>query len=372
MTKQLKVNIPATTANSYPIIIKPNLLQHPETWLKNLAFDQLVVITDHTVRKLYGENLNQNLQEQGYKTVLLSFPAGEKSKNQAIKSQLEERMLRQRCNRNTLCIALGGGVVGDLTGFIAATYMRGIPYLQIPTSLLAMVDSSVGGKTAIDTPYGKNLIGAFWQPKAVIADLHCLTTLPSKQLIAGLVEAFKMFITSDVKSFSYAQKNLQKITALDNNLFQNIIYRAVKIKADVVAQDERESGLRMILNFGHTIGHAVEQLSNYKILHGYAVGLGILVEAKIAQLLGILSSANYEIIQTLMAKLGVRGHDLKKYDSAAIIQATQLDKKAKTGAARYVLLKNLGQVYHEKNSFAHPVEDAIVKAAVAEVIKFIA
>lgn len=368
--KQLRVKIPAKPTFSYPIHIASGLLTKIRIWLKDTTkYDSLVIITDNNVKKLYGKILTQQLNTAGYKIKLLAFPGGEKSKQQKTKQYLEEQMLRQHCGRKTLCLALGGGVVGDLAGFVAATYMRGIPYIQIPTTLLAMVDSSVGGKTAIDTPYGKNLLGAFWQPISVIADLNCLKTLSREQFISGLVEALKMFLTSDAKSLRYAVKNLNKILVCDQNILQNVIYRAVRVKAEVVEKDEKENNLRMILNFGHTIGHALEQITHYKMLHGYAVAYGILVEAKIAEILGILSSKNFLIIQTLFAQLGIVGTALQKINIDQLIKATQLDKKVRTGKVYYVLLKDLGSVYVKKNRYAHVVENVIVKKAFLEICR---
>lgn len=365
----LYVHIPAQPASSYPIHIGPGLLEKPQIWLGNAtSYERIILITDHSVKKHYGHSLVKRLIAAGYPAQLLSFPAGEKSKQQQTKQLLEEKMLRQRCGRNTLCLALGGGVVGDLTGFIAATYMRGIPYLQIPTTLLAMVDSSVGGKTGIDTPYGKNLLGAFWQPIAVVADTACLNTLPQKQLINGLVEALKMFLTNDLASWEYAVQHLDQLMKGDEVILQDVIHRAVTIKAKVVEQDEQENNLRMVLNLGHTIGHALEKINDYKMLHGYAVAYGILVEAKIAELLGILSPENYTTIQVQFARLGIRGNVLKKMKATQIIQATRSDKKVKMGTARYVLLKNLGEVYTEKNVSAHPVADSVVREAFANFI----
>ncbi|HVV68250.1 MAG TPA: 3-dehydroquinate synthase [Gammaproteobacteria bacterium] len=368
--KKLLINIPAAATHSYPILINSGLLEQPEAFLpENRNFGNLVLVTDNTVKKLYAERFAEKLIGLGYKVTLLAFPAGEQHKNYQTKQHLETRMLRHRFGRDSLCLALGGGVVGDLTGFAASTYMRGIPYVQIPTTLLAMVDSSVGGKTGIDTPQGKNLIGAFWQPQAVVADINCLKTLPKKHLINGLIEALKMFLTSDAESLVYAQAKLDKILAGDETVLKNLIYRAVKVKADVVAKDEKENNLRMILNFGHTIGHAVETLSQYKILHGYAVALGILVEAKIAQLLGLLDFDKYLLIYNLFTGLGIVTSGLKKYTINHIINATKLDKKVRNGAVNYVLLRDIGQVYENKKAFAHPVEDDIVVRALIEVMQ---
>ncbi len=201
ITKPIMMNIPASKAFTYPILVASDLLAHPEKWLPtDWQKKRLVIITDDNVNKIYGKHLSTILEQA--KPLLLSFMPGEKSKNSQIKLNLEQRMIQAHCDRDTLILALGGGVVGDIAGFIAATYMRGISYIQIPTTLLAMVDSSVGGKTGINVPQGKNLIGAFWQPTCVIADMNCLSTLPQVHLINGLIEAIKMFATSDAKLFN--------------------------------------------------------------------------------------------------------------------------------------------------------------------------
>jgi 3-dehydroquinate synthase len=362
---KVTVQLPAAPASDYPIIIQAGLLRQPQTWLSRCGdFENVVIITDHHIRKLYGHDLAQSLKKSGRRVLLLAFRPGEASKNQQIKQNLEEKMLRHGCGLNTVCLALGGGVCGDIAGFIAATYMRGIPLIQIPTSLLAMVDSSVGGKTAIDTPYGKNLIGAFWQPRAVIADIRCLQSLPKKHLINGLIEAIKMALTSDKKGFHWLQKHWRQCLAGHEKTLQKVIQQAVKIKAAVVAEDEREQkGPRMILNFGHTIGHAIEKISGYKILHGYAVAYGILIEARVAELSGILAAADYALIASFFADLDIHAHDLKKYSVEKIIQATRHDKKNLSGKTRYILLKTIGEIYRDGGAYAHPVTDAVVKQA---------
>ncbi len=367
---KIVVQIPATEASAYPVFIQTGLLQKPETWLNIKKFTEITIITDHNVKNIYGQQLYKKLKNFASRVYLFSFKAGEKSKNQKTKQILEEKMFRQGCSRDTLCLALGGGVVGDLAGFIAATFLRGIPIIQIPTTLLAMVDSSVGGKTAIDTNYGKNLIGAFWQPQAVIADISCLQTLPKKQIINGLVEAIKMALTCDQKAFQYIKRNWQGCLTGDLKIQQKIIEQAVKVKQSVVAQDEKEqSGLRMILNFGHTIGHALEKISDYKILHGYAVAYGILVEAKIAEIQGILSSNDYQLITQIFSELDIHISDLKKYSIKEIIRATKQDKKNKLGQSYYIILKKIGQVLVQKDTYAHPVNDQTVQQAFQQLLE---
>jgi 3-dehydroquinate synthase len=363
---QIMMKIPPQQVTYCPIQIEPHLLSHPDKWLPEHCINKkLVVITDDNVKNYYGNTLLKKLKK--YDPLLLSFLPGEKSKNYQTKQYLENQMLESHCDRDTIILALGGGVVGDVAGFVAATYMRGISYIQIPTTLLAMVDSSIGGKTGINTTRGKNLIGAFWQPIAVIIDTNCLTTLPKTHLINGLIEALKMFMTSDLTSFNYASKHIDKILNADILTLKDIIQRAITTKINIVSQDERENGLRTILNFGHTIGHALEKIMDYTLLHGYAVALGILVEAKISQLSGFLSHVDYQTIQSLFLKLSISADLLEKIEVEKIIMATKRDKKVKSGSVRYVLLKNIGQVYNQDNSFIHSVSDEIVRNALLEV-----
>ena len=364
----MNVELKGIPPSSYPLWIASGVLENIALWVpKNVS--TVVIITDTTVKRLYAPKLVQTLKEAGYNTLLLSFPAGEKSKNIRTKCKLEEKMLENGCDRDSLILALGGGVVGDLAGFIAATYLRGIDYIQLPTTFLAMVDSSVGGKTGIDTPQGKNLIGAFWQPKAVVSDIQCLKTLPQQHLINGLIEAIKMFLTSDANSFDYFQHHLNPILRGDDDCLNQIVQRAVNIKATVVKNDEREDNQRAILNFGHTIGHALEQLTDYKLLHGYAVALGILVEAKIAELMDVLEPQRYLLIKTLLNHLDIQSNQLSNFDVDEVIQRTQFDKKKRAGVVHYVLLQELGNVHTLNQQFTHPVSDDIVKNAFLEILK---
>lgn len=361
MIKKISVSIPANKALTYPVLIGVGLLNHP-TWIpKN--YSKIVVVTDNNVKKHYAKRFMALLKNNGYEVILLAFPSGERYKNIRTKNKLEEEMLKQLCDRDTLILALGGGVVGDVAGFVAATYMRGIAFIQIPTTMLAMVDSSIGGKTGIDTPQGKNLIGAYWQPKAVIADISCLHTLPKKHLVNGLIEALKVFLIQDAKSFNYFKNNLEAILDGNKMILTNIVKKAATIKINVVQKDERENNLRAILNFGHTIGHALELVSNYKLLHGYAVAYGILVEAKMAELMGILSSQNFLIIEAILNALHISSKHLKKWDVNKIIEATSLDKKSKNKKVNYVLLKNIGDIYRYNNSYVHSVSKRTVKKA---------
>lgn len=359
--KQISVNITSKSNVHYPILFDKNVFD-VDTWLPG-SYSQIVIITDNTVKKYYGNRLYDTLKKSGFKSFIVSFPSGEKYKTNDTKQMIEHKLLKHRADRNTLIIALGGGVVGDLAGFIAATYLRGVAFIQIPTTLLAMVDSSVGGKTGINTPYGKNLIGAIYQPKAVIIDTLFLKTLSKKHIINGLIEAIKIFLTHDKKYFALIQKNLTHILNNDNQLLNKIIARAVAIKAAVVARDEKEMGERSVLNAGHTIGHALEKLSDYTLLHGYAVGFGLLVEAYISHLMGIIPHEDLKKIKNIFVALNIHGKYLKKYHSTDLINAMQHDKKSRSGKVRFILLKNVGDALVRKGNFTHSVSDHIIKEA---------
>jgi 3-dehydroquinate synthase len=328
-----------------------------------------VIITDNTVKKYYGLSLQKQLKKSGHKVLLLSFPAGERFKSSQTKQTIEHKMLTHACDRNTLILALGGGVTGDLAGYIAATYLRGIAYIQIPTTLLAMVDSSIGGKTGINTPHGKNLIGSIYQPKAVVADISLLKSLSKKNCINGLIEAIKMFLTFDAKSLDYTQQHLDRVLKCDKLILKEIVKRAVAIKAGVVGRDEQDRGERSLLNFGHTIGHALEKISDYSLLHGYAVAYGILVEATISRQLGLIDSDQLNIIKKIFSRLGIHGKYLSKFDIADIIQATRIDKKIKNNKVHYVLLKTLGSPHIINDQYVHPVTNNIIRLAYKKAIE---
>lgn len=359
------MQIPTQKSISYPIRIQTDLLKNLDQWLpSDWQSRRIVIITDDNVNKLYGKNLCNALSE--VKPLLLSVLPGEMSKNYQTQHYLLEKMLEHHCDRNTLILSLGGGVVGDLSGFIASIYMRGVSYIQIPTSLLAMVDSSVGGKTGINTSHGKNLIGSFWQPICVAIDLNCLASLSKEHMINGLIEAIKMFLTNNADYFHYTNKHIESIFNKDLSVIENIVTQAIKIKSAIVTQDEKERHQRMILNFGHTIGHALEKVSNYSILHGYAVALGILVEAKISQLLGLISTEELQQIQTLFLKLNINGQQLNLFDIDDVIHATRMDKKNTSNQTRYILLNKIGQIHIDHQTIAFPVTEDIVRKALIE------
>ncbi|PIT87552.1 MAG: 3-dehydroquinate synthase [Candidatus Magasanikbacteria bacterium CG10_big_fil_rev_8_21_14_0_10_40_10] len=343
---KIQVKLKAVVDNSYQIALGSGL-----DLVKSIPpANRYIIISDSNVARLYGCKLLSGLKKKA-RADLLTFKAGEKSKSRSVKARLEDKMLGLKCGRDTMVIALGGGVTGDLAGFVSATYMRGVPYTQIPTTLLAMVDSSVGGKTAIDTEAGKNLIGAFYQPKKVLLDADFLKTLPLDHLINGLIEAIKMFLTHDSAMFEYVQENLDKILKKDKAALLKIIKRAAQIKARVVEKDEKEAGARAVLNLGHSVGHALEKLSQYKLAHGQAVGAGLAVEAKLAQNLGFLTAQDFKKIESIMARLKIDkkmiGQMVKKFGATKILQAMKSDKKnrySKNQAEyRLVMLETIGQ-----------------------------
>jgi len=330
---------------------------------------RVAVVSDDWVGNKWGTELVDFLTAHGLKAELFTFPAGEKNKNQKTVSMLQDRLLEKRYGRDTLVVALGGGVVGDLAGYTAATYMRGVPYLNVPTTVLAMVDSSIGGKVGVDTEHGKNTIGAFWQPRAVIDDLGYIEGLPKREIISGVLEATKTFLTSDKDALKHVDAlDLENPLATPEAL-QQIVVRSARFKAGVVARDEREENERRILNFGHTVGHAVELLSGFTMPHGFAVGYGMLVEAKIAEDLGKLSSPDRATLVSYMERFGITAEGLQEFAVADVLEAMKSDKKARAGKAYVVLLRSIGSVFVENGQYAHPVEDAVVQKAYESLIQ---
>lgn len=353
---------------SYPIVIGFRIEQELLRAVEKEGKRRVAVIADSTTKKLFGARVMRLLKKGGRSVELLSFPSGEKYKHQKTVSALQYALLKKRFGRDTLVVALGGGVVGDVAGYVAATYLRGVPYIQVPTTLLAIVDSSVGGKVGIDTPHGKNLIGAFYQPRAVIADLSFVASLSKRQIVNGLVEALKKFATSEKRSLSLIRKLDCAHPLYTPRILQEIAYRSVSLKARVVMQDEEEKNVRRVLNFGHTIGHALEFASRYKLPHGFAVGYGMLVEARISERLGLLSESDRRELEGYLAHLGITAAALKKYSISKVLNATKGDKKARRGRSHYVLLTSLGSVYTRGSQYAHPVPERIVRKAYESVL----
>ncbi len=329
---------------SYTISIRPGLLDDlPGLMATTWRGCSLFIVTDENVEKLYGRNLLRQCVDVGLNTSLFFVPAGERSKNFKTIHALQTALLENRVRRDSLIVALGGGVVGDIAGFVAATILRGVKYVQIPTTLLAQVDSSIGGKVGIDHPFGKNLIGAFHQPAAVFIDPHVLRTLPAREFRNGLAEVVKIATALDAKLFSLLEKNAERISKEETRLLSEIVHRAVGLKAAVVERDEREAALRKTLNVGHTIGHALEAATDFHLRHGEAVSVGIAVEAKIAVRLGLLSQRECaRIINLLRAlKLPTRVPSIKSRNK--FFSALSTDKKSEGNAPRFSLLAGLGR-----------------------------
>ena len=327
---------------SYPILIGPGLLDIPGPLAAAIRGPRAAVVTNSVVAPLYLERLTRTLAAAGKQTIPIVLPDGEEAKNWASLMQIFDVLLREKCDRKTTVVALGGGVVGDMAGFAAATYMRGVPFVQVPTTLLAQVDSSVGGKTAINHPLGKNMIGAFYQPQAVLADTATLDTLPPRELAAGLAEVIKYGAIMDLPFFEWLENNIGRLNARDPAALAHAIRRSCELKAEVVRQDEREGGLRAILNFGHTFGHAIEAGLGYgQWLHGEAVGCGMVMAADLSLRLGHIDGAARDRVTALVKAAGLPTL-APDFPVERWIELMEVDKKAEGGEIRFILMKPLG------------------------------
>ena len=327
---------------SYPIHVGQGLLGQSALLKEHIPGKRAAIITNTTVAPLYLDKLEKVLQELGIDSVHVILPDGEKYKNNDTLNIIYDALLTHRCERGTPLIALGGGVIGDMTGYAAATYLRGVPFIQIPTTLLAQVDSSVGGKTGINHPLGKNMIGAFYQPQLVLADTRTLSTLPDNELSAGIAEVIKYGLIRDLPFLEWLEQNIEKLLDRDTDALQYAITKSCENKAEVVAADEREKGERALLNLGHTFGHAIESGMGYgNWLHGEGVSAGTVMAADLSQRMGWISAQDVERIRALFerAKLPVVAPDIgvEKY-----LEFMGLDKKVEGGIMRFVLLKAIG------------------------------
>ncbi len=330
---------------AYPIIIKEGCLQEVGRDLAQRAIaKKFCVVTDNHVADLYADILLKSLASEGVKAELISFPQGEANKNLSTIADLSSAMAQRKFDRKDGIIALGGGVPGDIAGFLASSYMRGIPFVQVPTTLLAQVDSSVGGKTGVDIPEGKNLVGAFYQPKAVYIDTEVLKTLDREELLGGLAEVIKYGVIWDGEFFTFLEKNGPRILALEPELINQVINICCRIKAEVVAKDERESDLRRILNYGHTIGHAVEATSNFSIIHGKAVAIGMVAAARLAVGMELLKEAEAEKIKQLIELYTLSTRIPEGMDRDTIKEYLLTDKKTIGNKVTYVLPTGIGKV----------------------------
>ncbi len=349
---------------SYTISVGKNLLPRIGSECKRLFLGQrCAIISDKNVAAHYGEVALQNLKAAGFEPTLIAVPAGETAKSLKVVASCYDQLAEHRLERKSFVVALGGGVVGDLAGFVAATYLRGVDFVQVPTTLLAQVDSSVGGKVGVNLKAGKNLVGAFYQPRFVLCDLDALETLPVREYRAGLAEVIKYGVIHDVELFRRLEHVMPKMLLRDPDTLSSVVARCCQIKAGVVGQDETESGLRAILNFGHTIGHALEAISGYgKFLHGEAIAIGQVFAARLsADLLGF-PQKDVQRIAELFEKAGLPTQiKLSPAQRERLFEAMRLDKKVSEGIVKFVLVNKIGQV-----SFGQPVPLDLVEKVLIE------
>ena len=345
MSSVIKVDIPE---KFYDITIAPGSLDQLGEQMASLKLGRKVLLVSNPmIFKYYGERAIASLEKAGFEVVSYNLPPGERYKTLNSIQKLYDIALENRLERSSTMVALGGGVIGDMTGFAAATWLRGINVVQVPTSLLAMVDSAIGGKTGVNHPHGKNLIGAFHQPSLVLIDPEVLKTLPAPEFRAGMAEVIKYGVIWDTELFTQLElsKHLDQLRYVKSDLINSILTHSCQAKADVVSKDEKESGLRAILNYGHTIGHAVESLTEYRLLkHGEAVGIGMVAAGDIAVKLGLWTQADTERQNALIKKAGLPTQIPANLAIEAFINALQLDKKVKSGKVRFVLPTQIGTV----------------------------
>lgn len=351
---------------SYDILVGHGLLADVSAWLRPIGLgSRCVVITDNHVARRYGRKLLAAIRDGGYSASLALLPAGEQAKTLASCAQLYNACLDAKLSRDSFLVALGGGVIGDLVGFVAATYLRGISFIQIPTTLVAQVDAAIGGKTGVNLPRGKNLLGAFWQPRLVICDLDMLRTLPQREYRSGWAEIIKYGVIRDAELFGALEKFLLDEAEIRgrkrfHTLPAEIVARCCQIKADIVSGDERESGVRALLNFGHTLGHALEAATNYKkYLHGEAISIGMVAAAKLSVKKAGLPPADAERIRSALDSAALPTEWPKHVPAQKILCAIGFDKKVRAGKLRFVLARHLGEAF---------VSDAITQEDVEEVI----
>jgi len=330
---------------------------------------RVAIIADQRVAALHGDRAVASFGAAGAPPLLLTFPAGERHKTRQTWGALSDQLVTAGCGRDTVIVALGGGVTGDLAGFVAATYLRGVPYIQVPTTLLAMIDASIGGKTGVDTPAGKNLIGAFHHPAAVIADPRLLTTLPPHELRCGLAEAIKHGVIADAAYFSWIAAGLRQILhadSPDDATQLHLVRRSIEIKVQVVRQDERESGLRKVLNFGHTVGHAIEHVTGYGVAHGEAIAIGMVAEALIAERLHLAERGLADAIATVCDAAGLPVKLPDGVSPAEVVTATRTDKKSRGGHVEFALPRALGEMAGSETKYGVRVNDADTLRALEE------
>lgn len=350
-----------TASRQYFIYVGAGIISRLGFYLKQHGFtDRAIIITNPIVNELYGSSIKTDLLAEGLEAAILLVPDGEKYKSLENAAMLYKKISELGADRRTPVIAVGGGVIGDLAGFVAATYMRGLPLVQVPTTLLAQVDSSIGGKVAINHEKIKNKIGAFYQPDFVLSDTQTLNTLPDNQLSNGLAEIIKYAVIRDRTFFKYIERNVNNIKSRQPEALERTIARCAKIKARVVARDERDTGLRNILNFGHTVGHAIESTSDFNLGHGEAVSIGMTIAGRISRNAGLLSQRELNDIIRLIEKAGLPVK-LPELDAGRVIEVIRQDKKIISGRIRFILAKSIGNAIISDRISPADIEKALVE-----------
>lgn len=334
---------------SYDILIDSGILPNIGEAINGFAFSKVAVISNPTVFNLYGDVVINSLKNSGFEPLRVIIPDGEEYKNYNQTYQILTELLKNKLDRKSCLIALGGGVIGDITGFVASIYMRGVNFIQVPTTLLSQVDSSVGGKTGVNHELGKNMIGTFYQPKLVWIDIDTLKTLPKREVLCGIAEIIKYGVIWDEGLFEFLQNNRESILTLDPLPLTHIIRRSCEIKAEVVSNDERETGLRAILNYGHTIGHAIETETGYsRFLHGEAVAIGINIEARLSEIMGILDKNSVKRVKGIIDSFGLPSDLPEDLNTDKLISHMKLDKKVEAGEMKFILPEKIGKVKIQK------------------------
>ncbi len=362
----MKSHIPILSSLfSYDVIIGEGLLSSSETLKKYVTplSSCFAIITDSVVGPLYAEQLAEILHSLGFVAKIFTFPSGEKFKTRETKELLEDQMLESGFGSDSCVIALGGGVVSDVAGFLASTYSRGIPWIIIPTSLLSMVDASIGGKCGVNTPFGKNLVGSVYHPKAVLMDLNMLLTLPILEYKMGIVEMIKHGLIAQEEYFSFFEKNVKKLLQKEREPLEEAIYKSVYIKALIVQKEEKEKGIRNLLNFGHTIGHALETVTRNHLSHGLAVAMGIIAEGYIATRCASLSVESLERIIRIFIEYELDIFGTHSYSLKEIIQVMKYDKKSKSQVPQFVMIDKIGKSLAFEGNYCTPVDNGIISNA---------
>lgn len=364
------VELKKVVDDSYDIEIGFELQQKLITDLKNGLvgnMKKIAVITDSIVKELYAEKICHLLQEAGYTADIFVFEAGETNKTRKTKELIEDAMLEKGYRRDCCILAIGGGVVTDLAGFVAGTFGRGVPFINYATTLLAAADASVGGKTAVDTPLATNLIGLFNQPQKVYLDIATWKTLPERQIASGLAETIKHACLANREFFEYLNEYMEDIFTIDRKACEHIAEENCRVKYEVVMKDERESGLREVLNLGHTVGRAIETVSEYQLLHGEALAIGMVAEAKLALRMGYVTEQEKDAVIELLQKAKLPTAIPAYIDREALVKKLYTDKKVKNGKLRFVIQKGIGSVVEfEKGVFATPIDEAVAREIIME------